>query len=182
MPKEAQGIRAGEDPAGSEAPTPRILELQRPREGVCADRALRVRFGELLSLLLCAPDPDPEDPSFARELGNLASGADFLHEVMSGGPPTDVPPGTPGDLASYVLSLSDDVLDSAHRIIGFEPDYGYGPHPDAEGERLNRMMRLTDYLDPQGYTFDSIREAILEADATEDPSTTDQGAAIGAAT
>ncbi len=156
----------------------RLLELSGSPDGAAPDRALRVRFGEFLSRVLSTPEPDleappvDEDPDFDRELCDLAAGADLIHEIMNGGPPMGTPAGGPHDLASFFLSLTDDALDSAHRILGYEhhdPIWAAGLHPDAHGERLLRMMRLTDHIDPEGHTFASIRDAVLDAEPTEDP-------------
>jgi hypothetical protein len=141
----------------------RVFELSGPPGGGRPERALRISFGPFLARVLAAPEPAP-----AEELADLASGAEFLHEIMSGGPPLDAPSGSPYELSAYVLSLTDGALDSAHRILGYE-DYDplYGPDP--EGRHLALMMRLTDHLDPEGHAFDSILESVMYAEPTEDP-------------
>ena len=141
----------------------RVFELSGPPGGGRPERALRISFGDFLARVLAAPEPAP-----AEELADLAAGAEFLHEIMSGGPPLDAPLGSPYELSAYVLSLTDGALDAAHRILGYE-DYDplYGPDP--EGRRLALMMRLTDHLDPEGHAFDSILESVMAAEPTEDP-------------
>ena len=146
-----------------------VLALSLPPDGRLPERTLTVRFGDFVSGLVSAPEPEAEDGELAR----LAAGADFLHCVFSGGPPLDAPADGPESLASYVLSLTDAALDAAHRILGYEPDYDDGhhgiPHPDPRGDHLKRMMRLTDHLDPGRHAFDSILSAILAAPPAEDP-------------
>lgn len=141
----------------------RVFELSGPPGGGRPERALRISFRDFLARVLAAPDPDP-----AEELADLAAGAEFLHEIMSGGPPLDAPLGSPYELSSYVLSLTDRALDSAHRILGYE-DYDPFYGTDPEGRHLALMMRLTDHLDPEGHAFDSILESVMAAEPTEDP-------------
>jgi len=144
----------------------RVFELSGPPGGGRPERVLRIRFGYFLARVLAAPEPAAAEE--LAELAELASGAEFLHEIMSGGPPLDAPPGSPYELSAYVLSLTDGALDAAHRILGYE-DYDPFYHPDPEGRRLALMMRLTDHLDPEGHAFDSILESVMAAEPTEDP-------------
>lgn len=142
------------------------IELSEPPAGERADRALRIDFGRFLADLARAPEPGP---NAQEELLELAAGAEFLHEIMSGGPPLDAPPEGPHSLSSYVLSLTDGALDAAHRILGHEEYTHLGYRSDPEGEALALMMRLTDHLDPEGHAFDSIFGSLLGAEPAEDP-------------
>lgn len=162
------------------------IELSVPGDGRPHERTLTVRFGDFVSALLAAPEPNLEatgaeanaseatNAGTRDELAALAGGADFLHDIFSGGPPLDAPPEGPGNLASYVLSLTDAALDSAHRIMGYEHDLDYDypgiVRPDPQAAHLRRMMRLTDHLAPTGRAFDSILAAVLAAPPAEDPS------------
>ncbi len=171
MAKTAEQAAPGNSP-------PRLLELSGPPDGTASDRVLRIRFGDFLFRVLSVPGP-PYDASggeadgrFDSELRDLAAGADLIHDIMNGGPRMDTPAGGPHDLASFFLALTDGVLDAAHEILGYEhhdPTWLTTPHPDPRGERLLRLVRLTDHADPEGHTFASIRDAILDVEPTEDP-------------
>ena len=153
-----------------DAEAPRVLALLPPPGGGEPDRVLRVRFGRFLENVLGAgvdPGlPGPDGETFAEHLASLARGADLIHDMASGYPAMggDMGP-PPNDLAGYFLSLKDRDIGAAHAIAGFDADWGIDPH----GERLGRMVRLTDYLDPEGHTFDAHLGAVLDAEPTEDP-------------
>ncbi len=158
-----------------------VLELTVPPDGRIPVRTLTVRFGDLVSSFLSEPEAQDGD------LERLAAAADFLHCVFSGGPALDTPADGHESLASFVLSLTDAVLDAALRILGYEPDYDDGYHgilhTDPRADHLGRMMRLTDHLDPAGHAFGSILSATLAAPPAEDPSAgSELTAALAAAT
>ncbi|MDP9477492.1 MAG: hypothetical protein M3R38_17710 [Actinomycetota bacterium] len=130
-----------------------------------ADRVLAFGFDRFVEELLAVPEPRDEG-----EIRRLGDGADFLLDLTSGEIDLDVPAGTPGDLATRVLAISDAALDQAHRILaheGYEPPDEY--HPDPEGRRLNSLLRLTDHV-RDADTFAGIRDALLKAEPAEDPS------------
>jgi hypothetical protein len=159
--------------APEEAAAPRVLALLPAPGGGEPDRVLRVRFGRFIEKLLEAgvdPDkPGPDGETFAEYLASLGRGADVLHDVLSGHPPLDGDLGHglhgPHDLAGYFLALDDRDLAAAHSMVGFDADYGLDDH----GDRFARMVRLTDYLDPEGHTFDAHLRAVQNAESTEDP-------------
>ena len=156
--------------APEQAAAPRVRPLLPPPGGGEPDRVLRVSFGRFLENVLGAgvdPGlPGPDGETFAEHLASLARGADLIHDMASGYPEMDGDMGPPpNDLAGYFLSLKDRDIGAAHSIAGFDADWGLDPH----GERLRRMVRLTDYLDPEGHTFDAHLGAVLDAEPTEDP-------------
>ena len=149
---------------------PRVVPLLPPPRGDEPDRVLRVSFGRFLENVLAAGVdprlPAPDGETFYEHLASLARGADLIHDIASGHPAMDGNMGPPpNDLAGYFLSLGDRDIGAAHSIAGFDADWGLDPH----GERLRRMVRLTDYLDPEGHTFDAHFGAVLDAEPAEDP-------------
>jgi hypothetical protein len=135
-----------------------------------ADRVLTFGFDRFVKELLAVPEPRDEG-----EIERLAQGADLLLDLTSGEIDLGAPAGTPGDLASRVLAISDAALDQAHRILaheGYEPPDHY--HPDPEGRRLNSLLRLTDHV-RDADTFAGVRDAFLKAEPAEDPSVATEG-------
>ncbi len=127
-------------------------------------------FDRFVQELLAVPEPGDEG-----EIRRLGDGADFLLDLTNGEVDLGVPAGTPGDLASYVLALSDAALDQAQRILAheaYEPPDHY--HPDPEGRRLNSLLRLTDHV-RDADTFAAIRDALLKTEPAEDPSAATSG-------
>ena len=138
--------------------------------GSQADRVLTLGFDRFVGELLAVPEPRD-----IGEIERLGDGADLLLDLTSGGIDPDVPAGTPGDLASCVLALSDAAFDQAHRILAheaYEPPDHY--HPDPHGRRLNSLLRLTDHV-RDADTFSGIRDALLKAEASEDASVASSG-------
>lgn len=165
--KRSHGSAAGTDPA-------RRVTLLTPPGGGEPDRVMTVRFGRFVENLLGAgvdpEEPDPDGEPFEKALDSYSRGAALIHDMVSGHPPLEgadagfgIAP--PHDLAGYYLSLEDREVSAAHAILGFDADYGLDPH----GDRLARMVRLTDYLDPEGRTFEAHFGAVLGAEPTEDP-------------
>ncbi|QIN81088.1 hypothetical protein GBA65_21885 (plasmid) [Rubrobacter marinus] len=139
--------------------------------GSQADRVLTFGFDRFVQELLAVPEPGDEG-----ELARLGEGADFLLDLTNGEVDLDAPAGTPGDLASCVLDLTDAALDQAHRILAHEA-YDEPPdeyHPDPQGRRLNSLLRLTDHVRDDD-TFAGIRDALLETEPAEDPSVASGG-------
>lgn len=138
--------------------------------GSQADRVLTFRFDRFVEGLLAVPEP--RDHGEIRRLGD---GADFLIDLTNGEVDLGAPAGTPGDLASCVLALSDAAFDQAHRILAheaYEPPDHY--HPDPEGRRLNSLLRLVDHV-RDADTFRGIRDALLKAESAEDASVASSG-------
>ncbi len=138
--------------------------------GSQADRVLTFGFGRFVEELLAVPEPNDEG-----EIWRLGDGADFLLDLTNGEVDLGAPAGTPGDLASCVLALSDAALDQAHRILAheaYEPPDEY--HPDPQGRRLNSLLRLTDHV-RDADTFAGIRDALLKTEPAEDPSVASGG-------
>lgn len=135
-----------------------------------ADRVLTFRFDRFVEELLEVPQPRDHG-----EIERLGDGADLLLDLTDGGIDLDVPAGTPGDLASTILALSDAAFDQAHRILAheaYEPPDHY--HPDPHGRRLNSLLRLTDHV-RDADTFAGIRDALLKTEASEDASVASSG-------
>ncbi len=149
--------------AGANAP-PRAIRI--PVSGAAdPDRVLTLRFDRFVEEVLGAPEPHD-----LGELDRLGAGADFLLDLTGGGMDFGAAPGEPGDLADYVLALTDDALEEAHRILGYE---AYEPpghdHPDPHGRWLGTLLRLTDHLGDEA-TFRAICDALIRAEPVEDPS------------
>jgi hypothetical protein len=138
--------------------------------GSQADRVLTFGFDRFVGELLAVPEPTDEG-----EIRRLGDGADFLLDLTNGEVDLGAPAGTPGDLASCVLALSDAALDGAHRILAYE---AYEPpdeyHPDPQGRRLNSLLRLTDHV-RDADTFAGIRDALLKTEPAEDASVASGG-------
>lgn len=139
--------------------------------GSQADRVLVFGFDRFVEEVLAVPEPDNHG-----EIRRLGDGADFLIDLTNGEIDLGAPAGTPGDLASCVLALSDAAFDQAHRILAHEA-YDVPPdhyHPDPEGRRLNSLLRLVDHV-RDADTFAGIRDALLKAQGAEDASVPSSG-------
>ena len=134
------------------------------------DRVLAIDFEKFLDGLLCTPEPREED------LDELSAGADLLLGLEDGRTysatysPRAPDPKLP--LAERILALTDETLDTAHRIL--QQDSYHALYFDTEeersaAERMEHTLKLLDYRDDED-TFHEVCRRLLSRNAAENPS------------
>lgn len=154
----------GTVPASSSRQTITVLGPKDP------DRVLAIDFEKFLDGLLRTPEPR------AKDLDELSAGADLLLGLADGrtynctynprAPNPELP------LAERILALTDEALDTAHRIL--EQDAYHTLYFDTEdervaAERMEHTLKLLDYRDDKD-TFEEVCRLLLSRAAAEDPS------------